>query len=442
MNRRITAAACLLLLTAGTPAAEPDAPPAGPESPSAALEPPKPRDAAVVAAGNAFAIDMYARLRDEVEGNLFFSPTSIHTALAMTYAGARGATAEQMEEVLHLSDAPDAHAGFAKLIAEINDSHKIRVARREEDGKVTWQKVPAYQLHVANALWPQEGYPFKDAFVNLVRKQYDAALEPLDYKTPAKARERINAWVAGKTNEKIEDLIPAGVLDPLTRLVLTNAVYFKSNWAEDFSKRATKDGAFHVTAAKTVETPLMHQTERFEYAETDDLQVLSLPYKANELDMVVLLPKETDGLAALEKALTAEKLARWLDALKPHEVRVTLPRWKFTSEFSLAKLLKAMGMPDAFDKDKADFPGMTEAEKLFISAVLHKAFVAVDEEGTEAAAATAVAVMATAAPVAPPELKVFTADHPFVFCIRHRDTGAILFMGRVTNPNARELVNS
>ncbi|MBS3734967.1 MAG: serpin family protein [Phycisphaerae bacterium] len=434
MNRRITAAACILLLLAAlTPASEPQTPPAETESPADKAPDAAGADA-VVAAGNAFAIDTYARLRGEAEGNLFFSPTSIHTALAMTYAGARGTTAEQMETALHLpEDADDIHAGFAKLIADLNDPATIHIARREEDGKVMWQKVPAYQLHVANALWPQAGYPFKEAFTGLVRTQYAAALEQLDYKAPAKARTRINAWVEDKTNEKIKNLIPAGVLDPLTRLVLTNAVYFKSNWSEDFSKHATKDGDFHVSPEKTVTAPLMHQTESFGYAETDALQVLSLPYKANELDMVVLLPREVDGLAALEDALTAEKLAGWLEALQRQRVRVTLPKWEFTSKFRLKSVLSAMGMPDAFDPEKADFSGMTDAEKLFISAVLHKAFVAVDEEGTEAAAATAVVMDTRAMPPAT-EPKVFTADHPFVFCIRHRPTGAILFMGRVANP--------
>ena len=395
-------------------------------------EPAEPAET-IAESGNAFAVDMYKRLAG-TEGNLFFSPTSIQTALAMTYAGARGDTAAQMETALHLpEDADDVHADFAKLIADLNEQRRV-TTWTEKDGKVERGTKPAYELHLANALWGQERYPFKDEFLALTGECYDAALHEVDFAASAEARKTINTWVEKQTNDKITDLIPAGVLIELTRLVLTNAVYFKSDWAEQFEERATKDGDWHVSAAESYETPMMHQQEQFGYAEMESLQALSLPYKADELDMVILLPRERDGLGELEKGLTGEKLAGWLDALERKEVRVTMPKWKFTSRFGLKDVLSSMGMPAAFNRDKANFTGIADVEKLWIDAVLHKAYVAVDEDGTEAAAATAVVMRAEAITPEPPEVKVFTADHPFLFLIRHKDTGAILFMGRVAKP--------
>ncbi|MFP3936821.1 MAG: serpin family protein [Phycisphaerae bacterium] len=388
-------------------------------------------DASVADATNAFAVDMYHRLADDAEGNIFFSPTSIHTALSMTYAGARGQTADEMENVLHVPG-QGIHSDYADFIAKLNDPATIRV-REREDGETTWSSRPAYQLHVANALWPQAGYPFEESYVQLVRQQYDAMLEQLDYSHPEPARQRINEWVEEKTNDRIRDLIGPGGVTRDTVLVLTNAIYFKSNWAEQFKDHATEEGDFHIGPDQTVTAEMMHQVDRFGYAETDRLQVLSMPYEAKELDMVVILPREIDGLAEVERELSAEKLEEWLGKLERHDVRVMLPKWEFTSEFSLNDALSAMGMPTAFTGD-ADFSGMTTAEKLFISAVIHKAFVAVDEEGTEAAAATAVVMERTALPTDPPEPKVFRADRPFLFLIRHRSSGAVLFMGRVTKP--------
>ncbi|MFB3893060.1 MAG: serpin family protein [Phycisphaerae bacterium] len=386
--------------------------------------------AAVAKDGDAFAMDMYAKLATK-EGNIFFSPASIDTALAMTYAGARGRTAEQMAKTLHFSLPPDKlNPAFAALIDKLN--HPAEVNEFDEGGKI--KKVPAYQLTVSNALWGQKGYPFKADFTNLVAKDYGAAMNEVDYAKPEIAREVINKWVANQTKDKIQDLIPPGALDTLTRLVLTNAVYFKSNWEEKFQKQATKDEAFHVTADDAVKTPLMHQTRHFNYMENDDLQAVELPYNSRQLSMVVLLPRKLDGLPALEKSLTAGNVAKWLAALADAKVELTLPKFKFTSQFGLGDTLKSMGMTDAFDANKADFSGMTAEEKLYISAVIHKAFVAVDEEGTEAAAATAVVMRAGAAMPRPEETRIFKADHPFVFLIRHNATGEILFMGKVANP--------
>jgi len=386
----------------------------------------------IVEGGNAFALDLYGRLAFGEEGNLFFSPASIHTALSMTYAGAAGKTAEQMAEVLRLPPGEAAHRVYGEILGDLNTPKKVRAWARDVDKPIS---VPAYELVVANALWGQDGYPFKAAFTQLVEKHYGAGLSSVDYVQAAEAaRTTINDWVEKQTQGRIKDLIPPGVLNAMTRLVLTNAIYFKSQWAEQFSERATKDGDFRLGDGKSVKVPMMRQQEKFGYLETDAFQALEMPYKAGELSMVVLLPKAVDGLAAFEKGLTADKLAGWMGGLKRREVKVTLPKWKMTSQFGLADMLKKMGMTDAFAPGTADFSGMTTAEKLFISAVIHKAFFEVDEEGTEAAAATAVAIAATAMPPQPAEPKVFKADHPFLYLIRHRPTDLVLFMGRVANP--------
>ncbi len=399
----------------------------------------------VVKSGNAFAADLYAQLASKDKGNLFFSPVSIQTALAMTYAGARGNTEKQMYACLKFpkrwvwgkgtdeNSKPDSwvadtwpqdrlHPAFAALIKDLN------TPRLDPNEK------PVYELVVANALWGQKGYPFHGAFIKLVKDSYGAGLNEMDFHKSEEARQKINKWVEKQTKEKIKDLIGRGVINDLTRLILTNAIYFKSNWAEKFQKSATQDGEFTLSDGKTVTAPMMHQRESYGYMETDAFQAVDLPYMYNDLSMIVLLPKKTDGLAAMEKTLTAENLGKWLGPFSREDVILTLPKFKFTSKFSLGKTLKAMGMTDAFNGDAADFSGMTTMEKLFISAVIHKAFVAVDEEGTEAAAATAVDMVGAGMLTKPKEPKVFKADHPFVFMIRHLKTDSVLFMGRVANP--------
>lgn len=387
----------------------------------------KPDVKAVVEGGNAFAAGLYARLAQE-EGNLFFSPSSIRTALAMTYAGAGGDTAKQMASTLHFTlDSAKLHPALAELISQLNHPGTANGS----DGK----DIAAYDLVVSNALWGQKGFAFKPDFLGLVKARYGAPLGLVDFKSDTEAaRKTINDWVAGKTKDKIKDLIAPGILDDLTRLVLTNAIYFKSNWAEKFAKEATAAGPFKLSADKPVTVPMMHRQGRYGYAENDEFQTLEMPYRLNDLSMIVLLPKKVDGLAGLEKMLVGDGLAKCLKGLKSQNVKVTFPKFKCTREFRLDKTLQALGMPDAFNPDKADFSGMTSEDKLFISAVVHKAFVAVDEEGTEAAAATAVVMARAANGHAPSEPKTFTADHPFVFIIKHNKTGAILFMGRVADP--------
>ncbi len=379
----------------------------------------------------AFAAKLYAQLQAR-EGNLFFSPTSIETALAMTYAGAKGVTAEQMANTLCISGSgEEVSSWYAGVLKQLNNPPAVW-GWVDKTGK----PMPAYKLVVANALWGQQGYPFSPEFIQLVKSSYAAGLNSVDFRQSEQARNTINTWVADQTHDKIKDLIAKGFLQPDTRLVLTNAIYFKSNWATKFQETATRKEPFHRTTDQSNDVPMMHQIHNFGYTETADLQLLELPYMEEDLSMVVLLPRTVDGLKDLEKNLTAENLRQWFKEAKPELVQVTLPKFTFSDEMELARILRAMGMTDAFDPVKADFSGMSSAERLFISAVIHKAFVAVDEDGTEAAAATAVGVRATAMMRRPDEPKIFKADHPFVFLIRHRSTGEILFMGRLSDPKA------
>jgi len=378
----------------------------------------------IVRGNNKFALDLYAKLK-ETDGNAFFSPYSISTALAMTYGGARGRTATQMADVLHFPvgktpdglDAQQFASAFGELVKDLNT--------RGEGG--------AYELSVANALWGQKGYGFLPKFLKLVEKHYGGRLNEVDFVTATEtARQTINAWVEQQTNDKIKNLIAKGVLDSMTRLVLTNAIYFKGNWARQFKEDRTKEAPFTLADGKKVDVAMMNQTAKFGYMETDTLQGLELPYVDNELSMIVLLPKELDGLDELEKSLTLENLSQWQSKLVKREVVVSIPKFKLTSQFSLAAVLQAMGMTDAFSSS-ANFSGMNGKRNLAISAVIHKAYVDVNEEGTEAAAATAVTMKLTSmGPGSRPP--VFRADHPFLFLIRDNQSGDILFLGRVMNP--------
>jgi serpin B len=370
-----------------------------------------PDTAAVVRGDTQFALDLYDQIHD-AKGNLFFSPYSISTALAMTYAGAKGDTAAEMARTLHFTlDPQRLHPAIAGLLRQVVEAGKDRKAR----------------LYVANALWGQQGYHFQPDFLKLTRDNYHAGLREVDFIHDADAaRQKINAWVEGQTNQKIKDLLQPGILSADARLVLTNAIYFKAAWMRPFPEKATKDADF-VADGKTAKVKMMHTGLRTNYAQFGDLQILDLPYEDNELSMLVFLPKK-GGLAEFEKTLTRANLAKWQAKLSDHMVDVKLPKFKVTSEFRLDDALKALGMKLAFDKKRADFSGMTTRERLFISAVVHKAFVDVHEKGTEAAAATAVAMDRLSAP--PPA--TFHADHPFVYLLRENRTGSILFMGRVS----------
>jgi serpin B len=380
----------------------------------------------VIEDNTAFALDLYAKLAAEKkDANLFFSPYSLSSALAMTCTGARGKTAEQMKKALRLSvEDAKLHAVLASLTDGLNEGDP---AKR------------GCELVVANALWGQKGYKFLDPFLDLNKACYRAGLNQVDFKGNAEgARQTINAWVEKQTRDKIKELIPPRAVDALTRLALTNAVYFKGAWARPFSKQGTRELPFRIPGAAAVNVATMYQEEYFKFLRNELLEALELPYAGNALSMVALLPRKVDGLPELEKQLTARNLAGWLKALDAgREVGtvIYLPRFTSTSSFSLAKTLEAMGMVDAFAPKAADFSGMNgkrppDAEALSISAVLHKAFVDVNEEGTEAAAATALLPRA-ANGGGPP---VFKADHPFVFLIRDKRSGSVLFLGRMVNP--------
>jgi serpin B len=378
-------------------------------------------DAAKVADGcNRFAFDLYAHLLRQ-EGNLFFSPYSISTALAMTSAGARGQTADQMVDVLR----------FPKDLRAHPASLHAACAGLQNDLNAAGAK-GAFDLAVANRLWGQKGYEFLPDFLALVEKNYGAGIEQVDFaRATEAARQTINAWIEKQTRDKIKDLLKPGVLDAMTRLVLTNAIYFKGKWASEFDKKLTRDEDFFVTPEKKVTAPLMRRTAEFGYFDGGEMHALELAYQGDRLAMVVLLPKSKDGIEGLEAALTPNMLEGTCAGLRRREVQVALPRFKTTAEFSLKDPLVAMGMTDAFDPAKADFSGMSGKKDLFISAVVHKAFVDVNEEGTEAAAATAVVARMTAVAEPPP---VFRADHPFLFLIRDTRSGAILFLGRILDP--------
>jgi len=378
--------------------------------------PPTPDQTALSDGNNAFAVDLYSQLRKQ-PGNLFFSPESISTAFAMAYAGASGQTASQMAATLHFTLPPDRlHPAMGALIAGLNAPHA------------------GYQLSVADALWAEKDYTFLPAFLKLTNDDYAAGFRPMDFKTaPDASRATINHWVEQKTNDKIKDLLPSGSIKPNTRLVLTNAIYFKGDWETQFKKTDTRDEDFHVSASQTVKAPLMHLSPRIAYFNGDTFQAVAIPYKVGELSMLVFLPNDIDGLPAFEQSFTPANAQKWLDQVSAStKVILTLPKFKMTSQFELSEALSALGMRDAFH-GSADFSGMTGKRDLFISAAVHKAFVDVNEEGTEAAAATGIIMrsMAMAREVPP---VVFRADHPFLFLIRDNKSGSILFVGRVTDP--------
>ena len=372
---------------------------------------------ALAGGNNEFAIELY-KVLSKNSGNLFFSPSSISTALAMTYAGARKKTAEEMARVLHFTLKGAAlHQAFGAMIKKMNEAGQ----------KGT------YSLSIANRLWGQKGCAFLPEFVNEKKTYYNAPIELLDFAGGTeKSRLTINGWVEKMTSGKIQDLLQAGIITRDTRLVLTNAIYFRANWEKEFKKDMTAKEPFFVSAQDKREVDMMHkQGEKLRYAKTEDAALLELPYKGSELSMVVLLPDKIDGLRKLEDSLTTEKLDTMLQSLSRHGISVSFPRFKTSAELVLNETLSALGMKDAFNSGVADFSGMTGDKTLAISTVVHKAFVAVDEEGTEAAAATAVVMYRGGAC---PENIPFRVDHPFIFLIRDNHTGSILFMGRIVDP--------
>ncbi len=377
----------------------------------------------IVSANNQFAFDLYAKYKSK-EGNIFFSPYSISTALAMAYEGARGKTQEEIQAVFHFPiDDNVRRNAFTEIYNEIN--------KKDKD----------YILSTANALWAEKDYQFLPEYFNLIDKYYGGKVTNLDFiREPEPSRLTINNWVEERTNKRIKDLIPSGVINGLTRLILTNAIYFKGKWFKQFDPKLTKEEDFKVTPERSAKVQMMHlaKIEELGYFENDQIQILELPYKGRDLSMLILLPKSGD-LKTLEESLTTEKLSEWRKGLHEREVKVYIPKFKFETEYFMAKDLAEMGMPTAFTLgidfgEEADFSGMTGNKRLNIDQVIHQAFVEVNEEGTEAAAATAV-IMQECVSI-PEEPKIFKADHPFIFIIEQKKTGNILFLGRVNEPSA------
>jgi serpin B len=383
---------------------------------------PQVEEAAVteLTSGNrAFAFDLYQTLRTE-DGNLFFSPYSISAALAMTYAGARGSTESQMAETLHYTlPQQQLHPAFNAL-----DQSLVSQAVEADE---------TFKLEIANSLWGQEGFPFKQEYADILAKNYGAGIRPVDYSDEARreeARKAINDWVSDETQGKIEELIAQGVLNELTRLVLANAIYFKGEWELPFLD-GTKDAPFTLLDGTQVQVPTMSRRGNTLYAEGQDYQAVSLSYKGGRAAMLILLPGEGQ-FEPFEGSLDAQQVDAILEQMQAQDVMLYLPKFDFASEYTLSDTLAAMGMPDAFDPEAADLTAMYDASladaKLFISEVIHKAFVAVDEIGTEAAAATGVVVGVTSMPR---EMRV---DRPFIFLIYDRETSTILFVGRMLDP--------
>lgn len=370
----------------------------------------------VVEANNQFAFDLYSKYSSE-EGNIFFSPYSISSALAMTYEGARGQTADEIQSVFYFPEDTIRQEGYASLNQEINKKNK------------------EYELNMANALWAENDFEFLDSYFDLINKYYDGKVTNLDFKSNAeKSRLTINRWIEEKTKNKIKDLIPSGSIDSLTRLILTNAIYFKGEWVKQFNEEDTRDLDFRLDSDEIVKIPIMKRIDDeaiFNYMENNKLQMLEMPYSGEELSMLLLLPKDGD----IESLGTnIEDLDNWKNKLEEQRVNIYIPRFKFETKYFMNNTLSEIGMPLAFS-NSADFSGMTGIKDLIISQVIHQAFVEVNEEGTEAAAATAVIMsLGSVGPSIGHKIPVFRADHPFIFIIQQKNSGNILFMGRVSDP--------
>ena len=389
---------------------------------------------------NQLAVDLHRQLATG-DGNLCVSPYSIESALAMTFAGADGQTRTEMARVLHFpGDGGAVPASFAALQHSLEEM-SAKTAELVKESKRFGGPSEPITLNIANRLFAQKGYDFRNAFLSLVKQDYRAAFEPLDFVADASgATQHINKWVADQTRDRIRDLIPAGALDETTRLVLANALYLKAPWSDPFSENATHPELFHVHGSAPVDVPTMRKRdERFGYAKREGYSAVSLPYAGNDLQFLVLLPEDLNGLRAFESKLSAEMLAQCAK-LEERDVDLHLPKFRIEpSTITLAEKLEALGMKTAFNQPRgsANFDRMAPRKPddyLYISQVFHKTFIAVDEKGTEAAAATAVAMMAATALIErPPPIEV-KVDRPFLYAIQHVPSGVCLFLGRVTEP--------
>ncbi|XP_035693188.1 leukocyte elastase inhibitor-like [Branchiostoma floridae] len=363
-----------------------------------------------------FALELYKALHKDHPENIFFSPFSISTCLAMTYLGARNDTAQQMSRVLrfHKMDASDLHMLFHDLLTQLHHSDR------------------PYILKTANRLFGQNSFEFVQKFLDETSRHYRAQLAPVDFHGNTEgARQTINSWVEEQTENKIQDLLAPGTVSPSTMLVLVNAIYFKGSWESKFEESRTRLGTFHVSRDEKVEVPMMHQQGRFKLTYDEDLncQILEMPYRGKHLSMVVVLPEKMDDLSVVETSLTPDLLRRWRKSMSEESTMVQIPKFKLVQDFSLNEKLAEMGMTDLFSMADADLSGITGSRDLHVSHVIHKAFVEVNEEGSEAAAATAVNMMKRSLGG-----EMFFADHPFLFLIRDNDSNSVLFLGRLVRP--------
>lgn len=399
-----------------------------PVEPRPVLDPPTPVEAKTFAKGsNAFGVDLYRQIADQ-KGNLVVSPASLSMALAMTWQGAKGDTADEMKRVMHFEGAPaEVAAAAGKLSSALQDPAR------------------PITFHVANQLFGEKTIALEPPFLDATKSAFGAPLAQVDFKNDfASARVNINDWVLAKTEKRIKDLIPEDGLDKDTRLVLVNALYFLGDWDRPFEKESTYEAPFITGAGEPKNVPMMHSPDHAAYAfvAKDGVSALSMPYKGGAMSMLFLLPDANDGLPALEQSLSAEKIDELVGALEPNKhVMVALPKFEIdpSASLSLGDTLKKMGMPLAFDERKADFTPMFNPpdpeDRLHIAKVFHKAFIKLDEKGTEAAAASAVSMAkATSAPV---DEGRFVADHPFLFLLRDEASGLIVFMGRVDDPSVQ-----
>ncbi len=381
-------------------------------------------DSAQLVDGNtAFAFNLYQAVRGST-GNLVCSPYSISLAFAMTYGGARGETAAQVADVLHYT-LPDAqfHPAFNLL--------SLDLARRPDQAANVDEK-DRFQLTIANSLWGQDGWPFLPEYLDLLAANYGAGLRLVDFEnSPESARRQINNWVSDQTKNRIKDIIPPGMPDPSTRLVLANAIYFKAMWEHEFDADVTNDRPFYLLSGEMVRVPMMSQGhgQTFSYAAGDGWQAIALPYKGSLTDMVIIVP-DAGNFESFESGLTADRYNEIISAMQPEQVILSMPKFTFETSLGLKDSLIGMGMTDAFDPMLADFSGMDGTRLLYVGDVLHKAFIAVDEKGTEAAAATVVLMMMASMP----QGIILEIDRPFFYVIRDVPTGTVLFMGRVLDP--------
>lgn len=383
----------------------------------------------LVDGNTAFALNLYGVARQGTTGNLLFSPFSISQALAMTYAGAEGETAAQIAQTMQFTlDPSTLPMAFQMLDKDL--------VSRGTSGADRSRGYPPRSLQIANGLWGEQTFPFSPVFSNQLAEHYGAGLQPVDFlHDPAGARKKINNWIAKHTGNRIQNIVPEGVLTTDSRLVLANAVYFSGGWLFTFDENNTEDAEFTLLDGATTRVPFMQQQEHFSYAAGDGYQMVELPYAGSQFAFTVLLP-DAGQFATIEQKLDSAALTTAIDQLESRDLILSLPKFEFDNSTSLATMLQALGMTDAFDPNTADFSGMLDAdtpELLSIGDVLHEAFISVDEEGTEATAATAVIMEAGAVAPGDQPLDV-RIDRPFIFLIRDTQTGTILFMGRMMNP--------